>query len=99
MGLDTDKRLNLRVTAGMHKEISDMTEWLQLRTNAECVRHLLAQALEMHKLKANAVHQTNVLEHMRDIQGGLLADVVGEMGEKDSGGISNTPTGEQNCSN
>jgi len=91
-----DKRVNLRVSEGMWQEIVEMQEWLKLRTTAECVRHLLAQALEQHKLKSNAIHQTNVLEHMRDIQGGMLETAVEEMREKQAGGISNTPTGEQN---
>ena len=88
----TDKRLNIRISQGMWQEIVDMRDWLKLRTNAEAARHLLAQALEMHKLKANAVHQTNVLEHMRDIQGGMLAQHLQEM----DGGISNTTTEAQN---
>ena len=91
-----DKRVNLRVTQGMWQEIVEMQEWLKLRTTAECVRHLLAQALEHHKLKSNALHQTNVLEHMRDIQGGMLETAVVELQQKEAGGISNTPTGEQN---
>ena len=95
MGND-DKRVKLRVTQGMWQEIVDMQEWLKLRTTAECVRHLLSQALEAHKLRSNAIHQTNVLEHMREIQGGMLETAVEELRQNDGGGISNTPTGEQN---
>ena len=91
-----DKRVNLRVSQGMWQEIVEMQEWLKLRTTAECVRHLLAQALENHKLRSNAIHQTNVLENMRDIQGGMLETAVEEMRDKQDRGLSNTPTGEQN---
>ncbi len=98
MGSD-DKRVNLRVSEGMWQEIVEMQEWLKLRTTAECVRHLLAQALEAHKLRSNAIHQTNVLETMRDIQGGMLEQAVEEMTQNDQRGTSNTPTGEQDCNN
>tara|TARA_Y100001934_G_C12156955_1_gene680082 strand:+ start:51 stop:452 length:402 start_codon:yes stop_codon:yes gene_type:complete len=95
MGND-DKRVNLRMTQGMWQEIVEMQEWMKLRTTAECVRLLLAQALEAHKLRANTTHQTNVLESMRDIQGAMLEEAVNETVKNMGGGISNTPTGEQN---
>ena len=91
-----DKRVNLRMTQGMWQEIVDMQEWMKLRTTAECVRLLLAQALEAHKRQANLELQTNVLESMRDIQGAMLEEAVNETAKNMSGGISNTPTGEQN---
>ena len=98
MGTD-DKRVNLRMSEGMWQDIVEMQEWLKLRTTAECVRHLLAKALEDHKLRANAIHQKNVLENMRDIQGAMLEQAVEEMAENDHRGTSNTPTGEQDCNN
>ena len=99
MGND-DKRVNLRVTQGMWQEIVDMQEWLKLRTTAECVRHLIASALEAHKFRANHQLQTSVLENMRDIQGSILEETVKDMTRHAEGlmdgGSSNTPTEAQN---